>query len=211
MKSVMAGALALAVGSASALAAVQSVSAPFTLALGGGQQVGLTLPGFDPALGTLESVRVSLNATVSILVSGENRNPQSGNTYSGSYNGTLSILGLPGQPVTTSLAGLLPTQTVGPFGSESGFVYAPGVRSTSGAQATNYTGFEAPGLGNPVNLTIRGDGQWAVNTTSSGTVNVSGFQAVGDVTIEYTYTAVPTPGTAVLGLVGGLLAARRRR
>lgn len=211
MKAVIAGALALAAGASSALAAVQSVSAPFALPLGGGHQQTLVLPAFDVSLGTLESVNITLNSTVSIRVAGENRNPTGNTTFSGSYSGWVTASGLPGEALTTTLAGLLPTQTVAPFGAESGFVYNPGLRSVSGSDGASFSGAEGPGLGNPVTITLRGDGSWDVFTSGSSTVAVTEFAATGNVTIEYGYAPVPTPaGVLALGL-GGVVAARRRR
>lgn len=211
MKTVLACAVALCAGSTIASAAVQSVSGNFLIPLGAGQAT-LTLAGFDTTLGTLQSVRVSVDAKVSIDVRGENRNALASNTFAGSYFGSVTVSGIPEVPLVASMNAPLLAQTVAPFGSEASFVYAPGVQwATNSNSATIPAGPEAPGIGSPVELLIRGTGGWNVTTTSNSQINIQSFQADGTVTIEYTYAPIPAPAAAGLLGVAGVVAARRRR
>lgn len=203
-------ALALVACAGSASAGVQTVSAGFNIPLSGGTQ-SLSLPGFNPALGTLTGVSVSVNAAVFITAVGTNTNPSGPNTFSGSYVGSVAVLGIPDLPLSVNMSGNLPEQTVAPFGFESGFVWNPGPRSASGSASSGLiSGAEMPGLGNPVLVDVRGTGSWQIWTSSNSTSEVTNFHAAGEVIIEYSY-AVPSAGSAALMGLGGLLAARRRR
>jgi len=177
------------------------------------------LTKFDSSLGTLNSVIVTLNATVAGSVGLENTGPSASSI---SYNLQASVA-LSSPAVVGTLLTSVPvfsgTFNAGPydgttdFGGTSGITISNLTASTS--QTTTLTTDLDPFIGSgSLSAFLSGTGQ--SNTNGSGNV-ASWFQtqAGGTVTVEYNYTpaaTVPEP-SAILGIlaVAGVGAFARRK
>ncbi len=180
---------------------------------------------FDPALGTLTGVMVTASASqgpvsMKFTYNGSGTSPAN-RVFQYAFDFTGSIM----QGANTIASGA--NQVFDPFGPLSGYGsisapvgYATGqaiiysdpswslsIASVVNVLPANFTPYVGVGtvafdvrLENVFGLSI--PGVWGAQLTTNGQSSI---------TVEYTYTPVPTPGAvAVLGL-GGLLAARRRR
>ncbi len=219
IKTIAAGAIVSTVGFASlAQAASVSYNAPFgptTVGVNG----AVNLPQFNPALGTLTKVTLTLDANTNAgTLEWDNE---------GSGSGTVT-LGIGTTLVATAPAAL--TATAVPVQVNAATVSAdidgaPDFTGSDAAAVTGGVGSDtdmamllaglAPyiGLGNiPVSLTST---LFTSTITEGG--NLFGPSQVvnglydGLVTIEYEYNLIPEPTSAALLGLGGLLALRRRR
>lgn len=179
--------------------------------------VTLSLPQFDPGLGFLNSVTLSVDATIKADVTAENDSAIPGNM-------SVSLTGL----VNVAETGANISTNAGIFTSTPSFPVAPsdGVPDSgpdfvdfgtiSGSNsAMNTTGPLAVFIGlGTLDYDVFGSGGFAVNGVTDSTLKVSLFGAEGLVTITYDYDIIPEPSSFVLaglGLLGGVYALRRRR
>jgi hypothetical protein len=179
----------------------------------------IALPQFDTNLGTLDSVSLTLNST--LIGYAKVLDPFAG---TGTFTNAWADFSSSGNYITLSgPAGL--TETAHPFitgfsgtvpGNSS--VLSPGISSSFGTAASdsNLSLYEAAGGG-----TLNENISFSAFGTYSGT-QVGGNQvffgseatASGDLSVEYTFTAIPEPSTyaAILGAaVLGFAFIRRRR
>jgi hypothetical protein len=207
--------VAIPAGAASAATIADTASATVTLDAPG----SLQLDQFDPALGTLTSVQVSITATALVQVCIENASAQAGATAGGTSTGTLDA-GFPGgaaRAVATAQAtGAAATLTAsnGTANCTTGFDAAAGrfpAAVSAGDvtffqqsnQATNSATLSAPSQLSP----FIGTGTVAVSYTASNDTelvlpaewqNTAVAQGQLQATVTYTYT-VPGPGIPPTG------------
>jgi hypothetical protein len=203
-----------AVNAQTARAAVTTDSGGFGFPLSPGSQV-VTLNKFNPALGTLTGVGLSINGTIQANITAENDSAIGGN-MGVNLTGLLNAAAPGVNPVTGILQSAGPV-TVSPSDGvpDSGpDFYNFGLLSgtnTSSAIAGSLAPYIGPGT---FNATVNGSGGFSVNGVTSSTIKVSNFEAFGNVTVIYTYVAIPEPGSLAfisVGLVGVIGARKRRR
>jgi hypothetical protein len=183
----------------------------------------LVFPKFDAALGTLTSVQIQLDGSITASQAFENRGG-SGATISMTSTGTMTLT----RPDTTTLVVTVPqvvnSQAVGAydnvldFGGTSGFTFPDSTSSASnvqlfasGADLTLFTG----GSLDTISLPISALG----NSVSSGAANVTisaGMVGFASATVQYNFTPTEVPEASTYGSIGavalvGFLGYRRSR
>ena len=210
---VLAASLALSslLGSAaSAGIVVENVAFAFPLSPG---SQPLSIPKFDTLGGTrtLTQVDLKISGSVEANVTAENDSVISGN-MGVDLTGLLKA-SIPGPLSTTAII----LQSAGPVavsgtdgvpGSGPDFVdfgLVSGSDSSSTSTNSGLAAYIGPGF---LAGTASGSGGFSVNGVTSSTIKLSGFQALGDVTVTYTYTdtpgVVPEPASVVIWSVLGL-------
>ena len=199
------------------------------LILGGYQSDGVTpnfptsvsAPAFDSNLGTLDSVTVTLDATVegNVVVWNYNvpGNPEAFTNATSSADVTVS------GPAGTSISAM-PTSTVasgiaaGPFGTGTYFTPTaePAASSSANVDPNVYSSYEIAGGGMLLFLVDSdGGGTFGGHAVNNGQVAFGGNAAVsGDIMVAYTYTVIPEPAlyAAMLGAAAvGFAFVRRLR
>ncbi len=187
----------------------------------------LTFNQFDTALGTLTSITITTNVTKtggSLFVDNESATPASGNISQSVTINLTSSVGLvdasfapigTGVSATSSYSANVDAddgdgagvQSTGPDYDGTSF----GPTSTSQTKDVNSAAFGGyQGTGTYV---IDAGGDQGFNTSAIGgaAVAIDPASVSGDVTITYTFTAIPEPGSALLGGIGCLALLRRRR
>jgi len=175
-----------------------------------------TFNQFDPSVGTLTSVTLTIAAEASADVIGDN---ESGNdaTFTASLNGSVSAT----IPAFINAVAVL-SQSAGPVGVDADNDVAADFIGTDAndfgtiASANSDSDFATTGLTAFIGTgTIAGlvsDNQtWGVSGGGDAVTLVTNSQSSTVWTVVYTYDAVPEPSTALLGLIGLLGLARRRR
>lgn len=187
----------------------------------------LTFNQFDTSLGTLASITITTNVTKtggSLFVDNESATPASGNiSQSVTINLTsaVSLVDTAFTPIGTGVAAT--SSYTANVGADDGD--GPGVQSTGpdydgtsfGPTSTSQTknvfagafgGYQGVGT-----YVIDAGGVQGFNTSAIGgaAVAIDPATVSGDVTITYTYDAVPEPTSALLGGIGCLALLRRRR
>ncbi|MBL8764866.1 MAG: choice-of-anchor E domain-containing protein [Phycisphaerae bacterium] len=177
----------------------------------------VSVPQFDPALGTLTAIGFSLTGRVDGTASYENLSPSPAN-ITVNLSSEIKLQ----RPDATNLLVVLPivsqSQLTGAydgaidFGGSSGAVVNALAGSASNSQINSPTPSDF--------TTFVGNGNVVMPVTAiarsyaSGSGNmVAAFQtfAGAGVTVSYTYTPVPGPGSAALLGLAGMIAGRRRR
>lgn len=186
---------------------------------------GLTLDLFNPALGTLTSVTVEINGTLTALVTAENNAVVASAPVrvDAIVFGSINTAGVPGSlaPAAAFLGSVAtdfldnPNGVAGSGPDFSGFggaISANVVDSASSAVPAVLALFAGPGT---FNVGLVGFGAWGVQGLTDSTVNVSQFAGFGSVKVIYEYTHMPEPSHYVmlggLGLVGFAAVRRFRR
>lgn len=185
----------------------------------------LTWDKFDPSLGTLTGVSLSIGGTASGSVSVTNTDVDALNLFDFVNRIRLTFSGTgskPGSQTTTNTAlvssPVIPTSpgTYSLAGeSTQGFALNPGSQTLSGL-SNNLDAFLAYFTG-PGAFTTSLVQLPAIGSSNSGftTVDNAGLLAAGMVSIVYTYQPVPEPSTCALAAVGlavaGFVRARRRK
>lgn len=178
--------------------------------------VDLQLNQFDPSLGTLDKVILTLDAGQSADVTIENDSTTSGVNVTVTLNGTVTgtapnslvaISSIIGNKTSGSLAATDGTPGSGPDYEDLGTI-------SDTTQATDeITSNFSPYIGTGTfTVTIDGVGGWSFSGTNDATLKVSDFVGYGDASVTYEYT-VPEPATmGLMGLGGlGMLLRRRRK
>ena len=184
----------------------------------------LVFPTFDAALGTLTSVQIELDGSITASQAFENRGG-SGATITMTSTGTMTLT----RPDTTTLVVTIPqvvnSQAVGAydhvldFGGTSGFTFPDTTSTASNLQL--FTGgsdlslFTDDGSHPTISLPVSASG----NSVSSGAANVTidaGLVGFAGATVVYNYTLTEVPETSTYGSIGavvlvGLLGYRRSR
>jgi hypothetical protein len=167
--------------------------------------------GFDPALGSLNSVTVGFTGTGLFTQFFENTSPLSGNILVSTHTLAMSLL----QPdAATSLFNLnqfeAHTYAVNPFdgtldfGGTSGGTQTYGVNLvgstilTSGAGLTQFTS------ASPVSLYLNAVATFSSSDTTGNSARGGMISAGANVSVTYDYTPVPEPSSFAL-MFGGLL------
>lgn len=187
----------------------------------------LTFNQFDTSLGSLTSITITTNVTKtggSLFVDNESATPASGSiSQSVTINLTsaVSLVDTAFTPIGTGVAAT--SSYAASVGADDGD--GPGVQSTGpdydgtsfGPTSTSQTknvfagafgGYQGVGT-----YVIDAGGVQGFNTSAIGgaAVAIDPATVSGDVTITYTYDAVPEPTSALLGGIGCLALLRRRR
>jgi hypothetical protein len=188
----------------------------------------LTFDQFNSALGTLTSITITTNVTKtggSLFVDNESATAASGNiSQSVTINLTSGSVGLVDASFSPIGTGVAATSTyAASVGADDGD--GAGVQSTgpdydgatfgpvSNSQTKDVNAGAFGGYLGTGTFVINAGGVQGFNTSAIGgaAVAIDPATASGDVTITYTYTAVPEPASILLGGIGLLALLRRRR
>lgn len=181
----------------------------------------VTLPKFNPALGTLTKVTLTLNGQTSgstLLFDNEAASPgtvslQVGTTITATSSFLSALVATPAQTASGSV-------TADELMDGSGDFTGPDSLSLIGGSGTDtdFNSSTAPGVLSAVTGpgTISVDLSNSIFTSSStsgifGPVSPTAGTFSGNVTVEYEYNLVPEPSSALLGGLGLLALMRRRR
>jgi hypothetical protein len=174
---------------------------------------------FNPSLGTLLSVTLTIDASASAKLEGENER-------SGTSDFTASLVGSVTGSFSTGLSAAADTGagSVMSASVEADDDAAPdwkgndykdfgtvgGSDSQSQTQTTNLSPFIGTG---DIQLTVYDQQAWSVSGSGDTTSRVTDSQSSTDWTVTYNYTPVPEPAsvTPLFGLLGLALLARRRK
>lgn len=204
----------IAAGTAKADTLVYSASIPLSLT---DWSDVVSIPRFDPALGTLNSIQFMVMAHIEGATFYENQETAP-TDVSLTLSAELSLM----RPDTSAILTATPSTTVnetagafdgvldfdGPSGSTFSNLFADVMQSATSPLPLSDLALFTGVL--PIDLPISASG----NSFGSGPGNwIFGFSlsASADVEVTYEYTPIPEPGSAVLGSLGGLLVFRRRR
>jgi len=207
-------ALALAGAAATASAGIITESAPFAFPVSPGSAT-VFLPQFDTLGGTRDLVRVTLEVQgqVSGRVTIENDSTISG-VFRVRFDGLVqaSAMSLNPSAVLTMVTPdvvLSPSDGVngtGPDFVDFGTLFADAASSMTTLDPIAMAPFLGTGS---VGVFSQGTASYSVQGTTDSVVRVRDLHVSG--TAVVTYEFVPTPGSACLLVIGGLVAARRRR
>ena len=185
-----------------------SAISPISLPSGGTNTDVLALPQFNPALGTLQSVKLTLSSedTANVVLYNLNSTAVTYTSASAYFPTILVTTTIPGLSTSESL-----TTSYGAGSAAGGSPFAlttlPGtaelsqqtVTLSSGLSAYEGTGTEAVTVGVPAE-----NGTYSLAGASKGGVLFVGGNAstYGNITVQYSYTATPapTPEPTTLGL-----------
>lgn len=195
---------------APAAAATVMDSAPWSFPLSPGSQL-VNVSQFNPALGTLNSVTVQLDAAIGANVTGENDSAIPGNVtlnLSGNASATapnafvIVLLNAAAGPVGLAATDAVPGS--GPDYHDFGVVGQNGSNSNLASPMAPYIGVGTVGV------TVNASGGFSLSGVSDSSLQISGFAANGLVKVIYDYTPVPEPTALMLLGIGGLALLRRR-
>lgn len=216
---------ASSVGAASAATTIPQVK-PFSFVPDA--TVPLVFNQFDPSLGTLTRIKITTNVTKfggSAELDNDSANPAAGTiSQQVSINLSSTQVSLQDASMAPIGSGITAVTSIAPnLAGDDGD--GPGIQTGGGDYL--FSGFDSISTSQEGDVSptlfgaYQGTGTFQINARgdagSSSTLN-SGVAILilpanvsGDVTIVYTYDAVPEPTTAVLGAVGALALLRRRR
>jgi len=175
-----------------------------------------TFNQFDPALGTLNSVTLTIEATASADVIGDNE-AASAVSFTANLNGSVAGT-IPAAIAATAVL----TQSDGPEGVDgdndaaADFVGTDSHDFGSISDNSSDSDFATTGLAPFIGLgtvggSVNDTQSWSVSGGGDAVTQVSNSQSTTIWTVTYDYDPVPEPSSALLGLVGLLGLARRRR
>lgn len=200
---------------------VQTWNFGFQLSPGG---ASMDFAQFDTSTGNpnatreLQKVIITIDVTIGANITAENDNIDPAEFFGVNLTGLATLdfgtLGagaaiIQNDTVPGGVGGSDGVPGSGPDFWDFGFVSG----SDSDMDMTSDAATLAQFIGNgTMTATIAGSGGFAVSGASNSTINVTDFGASGTVTIEYLYKIIPTPGSAALiGLAGVVAVGRRRR
>ena len=179
---------------------------------------GFSFNQFDPALGTLLSVTLTIAADASADVIGDNESGSAASftaSLSGSVAGTIPVGGLDATAVLNMSAGPVEVDADNDVAADfigtdaNDFGTLADTDSDSDSATTGLTPFI--GLGTLAG-TIADNQVWGVSGGGDAVTQVLNSRSTTVWTVTYEFEPVPEPSTALLGLVGVLgLVCRRRR
>ncbi len=214
MKTVLAASAVLAaVGTVNA--AVVTQTQPFAFPLSPGNQ-SLVFNQFNPALGTLTKVELLFDGAISADATAENDSVLPAPAFGLSLSGNMSV-----SFVTLSGVGIVNT------------VFSQALDATDNAGVANGSGPDFHDFGNigdvvsgdddtmaglgayvglgTLNANVNGSAGFSFTGTTDATLGIDNLGTAGEVTINYYYDPIPTPGALALFGAAGLGALRRRR
>jgi hypothetical protein len=209
MKRIIAVSVAMSLGAIAVQASIVTDNVSIAPSVAG-EQSGLTfsLPTWDPSLGTLNSVELTLTPTLGNFGDEAINLSSSAQTISGAteaFQGTGTLQDTSGLSMKASYSTSSGTLTSPTFTAAAGFLvttYGPGlpfVWTTLDSSATvTASGYAALGNSlaftgnNPQFTSSGGDGSWAIG----GYGNVG-----GNLEVDFSYTPVPEPTTMVAGVM----------
>lgn len=184
----------------------------------------VSAPKFDPSLGTLTSVFISINANSSASVIGDSESNiagtlsaiMSGSTRFDFPNSSFRVTAVFDESLDSSGVVAADNEDAGGpadfIGTDSyDFGTIQGLASDSATYTSNLSGFI--GTGN-VNGSVRLGASWSVSGSGAAVVSTSNIDSQANWLVEYTYTPtpVPEPSAALLSVAGiAALGFRRNR
>lgn len=217
-------ALAVALSASSAWAASISFSSPYGPDSVGSAPTSISLPKFDPALGTLLSVTLELDAIAdsgTIVWDNEAAVPSTvtlgiGATVTATAPAALTVVAVPVQIGNGSVEA--DNDDAPDFVGTDSFTVTGnvGVDSDSATLNAGLAPYIAAFLGENFDVTIASTVYTFLSTSGGfGPIDTTPGDSSGLVTVTYNYQPVPEPASVVLGLFGvaglALVVARRRK
>lgn len=174
---------------------------------------------FDTMGGTrvLKSVTLEIDATIGADVTAENNNDQAAPDFGISLTGfaQATLLGLEATANVNTVqasGGVAGSDNAGvPNGMGPDFFNfgsVSGMDSDDDTIGMMLAGFIGNGV---ITASVNGNGGFAVTGASNSTLDVDNFGASGTIRLIYEFNVIPTPGSAGLLGLAGLVAVRRRR
>jgi len=182
----------------------------------------VSITQFNPALGTLNSVKFEVTGTVSASNGYENTSTNSGTSVNYSYSSVITLF----RPDNSTIAGVTysasGTQSLGvfdgtvDFGGTSGYTYYHNSSTTAthtspppAADLTLFTGTSS------VTLPVSADATYSDNAGGNVSTSVSS-EASATIKVTYDYEAIPEPSSlasffSVAACCGSVAAWRRRK
>jgi hypothetical protein len=160
-----------------------------------------SLPQFNPALGTLTSVEISIDALIQASITGENDSATAGN-MTANLSGNATAAGPSGLSATAAInASSGPVSlaaTDGTSGSGPDF-HDFGAVSGSDSDTDLISSSLSPYIGaGSVSYNINGSGGFSLSGVSNSTLTIDDFGANGTIEVTYTYTPVPEPASLAM-------------
>jgi len=202
--------VALLAAAGTASAAVESFTTPFNSGVPNVVPgINISLPKFDTqgGLRVLTGVSFTGIGTVQAAIIGTNDAPAI-STLTVDLSGTLVLI-VPGNVIVSNFIDSETSPALAPGASHDFGLISDtnNLGPVAGAPLAFFNG--APGDTFAVTGTVTGG--FTVSGAGNATISISDFAAFGDVTVEYSFFIIPTPGAAALLGLGGLAVARRRR
>lgn len=208
------GVLAVAAASSANIMEMSSQGFGFGLSPGG---TVLTFNKFDTqgGLRILKAVELQVEATIGANVTAENDSMIEVSNFGVNLTGLVDVASIGGLAATLGIV-----QSAGPVSvaatdgvAESGpdfhdFGALFGNDSDSDLAIFGLGIFEGPGT---FDVNVDGSGGFATSGTTDASIRLQGFGAEGAVKVIYYYDLVPTPGSAAMLGLAGLVGLRRRR
>ncbi len=196
-------------------AAVVTQTLPWSFPLSPGNQA-LPFAKFDGALGTLTKVELLFDGTIDADATAENDSVLSAPAFSLNLSGNMSVTvqSLVGVGIvnTNFSQALAPTDNGGVSnGSGPDFYDFGAVGDAIGGDDDTTSGlavYYGPGS---INANINASAGFSFSGSTDATLGISNLATGGEVTINYYYDPIPTPGALALVGAAGLGLARRRR
>lgn len=209
---------AMATPSTDSLSETQNFA--FQLSPGG---TTLNFAQFDTSTGNpstfkqLQKVIVTLDCSIGANVTAENDNIDPADFFAANLTGIVS-LDLEGLSATAfviedsaapgGVGGSDGVAGSGPDFFDFGFISGSDNDMDMSSDVAVLSAFTGNGF---VSANLAGSGGFAISGASNATLVISNFGAEGTAKVEYFYKIIPTPGSAALIGVAGLVAAGRRR